>query len=842
MSITEEIISQIEDSPEVQARMPLQEELEERMRTLGVDRYWSRTSRASEQGKLTTTAPVRKLMNYAVLELSKAIGEFVRVAEAGGAGRRHDTVKFIKQLDPDSTALITVRSVLDGLTQEETAVSLARKVGTLVMDEILFRQFKEEDPLGDFFIRKFNNQTEHYGHKRRYVRDTAMYRGHLQWEEWTVVEIVKVGSKLMDLMINSTGLVQERTQQHSKTKRETTIVPTQSTMDWIEEEHSRREVMTPMLLPTLVPPRPWTDPWHGGYWTARIRPITLVKTYSKNYLREIAEQPMTEVYDAINAVQHTAWKVNTDVLEVVRHLWESKQITEVIPSAEDIPLPPRPYFLDEEHEGSRKDWTEDQKEEFTSWKRQASETHTRNARLKSLRLQFLKTMYVAEMFETEKTIYFPHQLDFRGRLYPVPMFLHPQGADLSRGLLTFGEGKPVNTPEAEDWLAIHGANTFGNDKVSLEDRVRWAWDNVGAITAVASDPLTHTWWQDADKPFQFLAWCFEWAAYRKQGVTFLSHLSIQMDGSCNGLQNFSAALRDPIGGAAVNLTPSEVPQDIYRTVSDLVNKQVVIDAANHERDDYLVAAQGWIQHGITRKECKRPVMTLAYGATRFGFCQQIMDDTITPARYKLGKDNVMWDGSGWKAAEYLGGVVWDRVGDVVVAARAAMDWFQASARLAAVEGLPVRWTTPDGFVALQLYPKLTTRRVRLTLGTGNHWLTIATGYTDELDKRRQANGISPNWVHSMDASHLRMTVNACWKQGVSAFSMIHDSYGCHAADAPTMARVLREEFVRIYEKPVMETFKEELELQLPPGTELPELPPYGSLDLSEVLESRYFFA
>jgi DNA-directed RNA polymerase len=41
---------------------------------------------------------------------------------------------------------------------------------------------------------------------------------------------------------------------------------------------------------------------------------------------------------------------------------------------------------------------------------------------------------------------------------------------------------------------------------------------------------------------------------------------------------------------------------------------------------------------------------------------------------------------------------------------------------------------------------------------------------------------------------------------------------------------------------VMEQFRDELSLQLPPGVELPDLPPTGSLDLSQVLDSEYFFA
>ena len=37
-------------------------------------------------------------------------------------------------------------------------------------------------------------------------------------------------------------------------------------------------------------------------------------------------------------------------------------------------------------------------------------------------------------------------------------------------------------------------------------------------------------------------------------------------------------------------------------------------------------AQAWLAYGITRKVCKRPVMTLAYGSGEYGFSEQLFED------------------------------------------------------------------------------------------------------------------------------------------------------------------------------------------------------------------------
>ena len=49
---------------------------------------------------------------------------------------------------------------------------------------------------------------------------------------------------------------------------------------------------------------------------------------------------------------------------------------------------------------------------------------------------------VAREFREEPVMYFPHDLDFRGRAYPIHPHLNHMGPDLCRGLLTFAEARP----------------------------------------------------------------------------------------------------------------------------------------------------------------------------------------------------------------------------------------------------------------------------------------------------------------------------------------------------------------------------------------------------------------
>jgi DNA-directed RNA polymerase len=113
-----------------------------------------------------------------------------------------------------------------------------------------------------------------------------------------------------------------------------------------------------------------------------------------------------------------------------------------------------------------------------------------------------------------------------------------------------------------------------------------------------------------------------------------------------------------------------------------------------------------------------------------------------------------------------------------------------------------------------------------------------------LNTMAQVNGIAPNFVHSLDASHLMSVANRCWERGVYALAVVHDSFGTHAADAATLSIVLRETFVDQYEPDVLARFRDELIDQLPPefAEKLPPLPPFGDFDIRSVLNAEYVFS
>jgi len=105
-----------------------------------------------------------------------------------------------------------------------------------------------------------------------------------------------------------------------------------------------------------------------------------------------------------------------------------------------------------------------------------------------------------------------------------------------------------------------------------------------------------------------------------------------------------------------------------------------------------------------------------------------------------------------------------------------------------------------------------------------------------VNGREAQNGISPNYIHSLDASHMFAVIN---ELTCDSYSFIHDSYGVHAPEVDNLRQVTRQEFVKIHQVNQLQVLREQLCLQL--GEDLPDVPSTGTLDITKVLESEYFF-
>ncbi|KAL1122334.1 hypothetical protein AAG570_003739 [Ranatra chinensis] len=523
-------------------------------------------------------------------------------------------------------------------------------------------------------------------------------------------------------------------------------------------------VEVPMVVPTV----PWTSLNTGGYIAAKTNLIRLPHQAVQQWER-LNQSPISQIYpsfDSLNQLGSVPWKVNKPVLDTVIELFNKGGCSKL-----DIPEPPSACpILDP----ITPDMTK--VERFQAY-RQRMIMKRRKAEMYSLWCDALYRLSLANHFR-DRIFWLPHNMDFRGRVYPCPPHLNHLGSDMARSLLAFAKAEPLG-PDGLKWLKIHLINLTGLKKRdAIEDRLKFADEIIPDILDSANDPLGgRRWWMESEEPWQTLACCLEIRdamAHPGGPETFPCHFPVHQDGSCNGLQHYAALGRDSAGAASVNLIAAPVPQDVYSCVAAIVERE-----RNKDANDGVKVAQV-LEGFVRRKVIKQTVMTTVYGVTRFGARLQIAKQLKDIENFP--KDFV------WPASTYLVAKTFASLREMFTSTREIQDWFTESARMISqVCGQNVEYITPLGLPVVQPYYRYKSSDNKKTApgNVNEHYLM---DMYERPNVMKQKNAFPPNFIHSLDSTHMMLTSIHSEQAGIT-FVSVHDCYWTHPSSIHIMNRV-----------------------------------------------------
>lgn len=818
------------------------------------DKYYGRQDKLRDKQLGDQTDAHSYIIRRGILDVADALEFNVNNKSRGVGGKYNQSVKRMAaridaktgevSYDYAATAFIGIQAVFQSFDKKNgnTWNALAHTIAARLEADLKARMFEAHEPA--YYHRVMQSFDEQmitqYQHKHRVIM-MKFNEFDFKWKPWDSVEKIQVANKILIAIIDTLPDIFFRNSYRDKGKVVACIDLHPEADVWLAEFERERGFLRPTHPPLLVEPIPWQldDDGNisGGYYTARLSAtLPFVKSHSQKHREflKLKSRPMVEHIDAVNKMQRTKWRINTDVLNVQTFMLKN-QLGVGLPRYEPKALPDFP-----EHIANipAELWTEQQQDEVTTWKGISKRIHTQNRIQKGKFLVYKSIADTAKEYSKYEAFHFAYNADFRGRIYCATSGLSPQGEDIAKGLLHFGE-EVTHGRAGLYWLAVHGANTYGNDKIELSERVDWVYSLESAFREVVANlpesaADTREFWGAADKPWQFLAFILAWAETDfGKNPDAPGRLPIGLDGSCNGIQHYSAILRDKVGGAAVNLIDSKLPSDIYGDVAN-----VLYTTLRRVKDiglgDSATYAQIWLDAAFDRKLTKRPVMTLPYGSTRQS-CKEYIHEWMLEHRDKFPVE----DKDLFSLSLFLTPLLWESIGEVVVAARAGMAWLQAaSMQIMNHSPEPLWWISPAGFPVYQDYLEQTVVRVRTMLAGGVNAIRVNTSVpTDKINRRKQRTGVAPNFIHSVDASHMVKTINAT---DFPAYAMIHDDFGTHAGNTEELWTAIREQFVEMYQTHA--PLQEWLDAQNPDYIEdIAPLPPMGDLDITNVLESTYFF-
>jgi len=860
----------------------IEKQWEKIMADSGIERYQRACDKAKKQGSESNTSygvsMLKEFIDDTREELERDIERFVNKP-----GTKPKAYEYLSQLDLKVCSYLTCKSIIDGLSKTVNFASLALNIGQKIEDNV--RMELMEAGTSNRVMEIINgwaiaNRALQYRKKKAiflYNESLRTQSGELpEFQVWPAKDKLHIGTACIDAF-QRTGMIDVYIKKVSQNKTVQAIKGSQLALEWIKANKEFMQHVAPDFMPTLIPPRAWSTPFDGGYYLEAVRKrARLIKT---RHGHKIQSYDMPEVYRAVNSLQNTAWTINPFVLDVFKDQLTLKHGVG-LPGTEKLVPPPCPLKpFPEQGELTHKEYkdllkackddlTQYERDQYAEWKRTCLDIELLEETRVSRMLQITRTYQMGAKLAKVDQFYFVYDMDFRGRLYALGTGINPQGNDISKGLLLFKEALPLGK-HGYKHFQYYVAGLFGIDKVSLADRLAWYEDNKENILRVGTDPLNTTeWWKQADKPYCFLAACEEAALiiqlYKGREHEFLSRVPVSIDGSCNGIQHYSAMLRDKTGAIAVNLMNSTVPEDIYQlTANHVINnlKKAIDQDLYYNGKEWVPSdeeqaelAYLWLnEYGIDRTITKKPTMIIPYGGVKIT-CQDAISDMMKKKNEKQTELNPMYitpfqniPGNGeLKAARYLNHLVWLALDEVVVAARTAMDFLRKIMRGIQKNvkgGQAIVWKTDLGFPIYLRMPDIRKHRIYTRLSGSVIELTIHEDLKS-VSKYKMASCISPNFIHGLDATHLMKTVNLCSDFGITSFMPIHDSYGTHAGNIEVLHQCTRHTFVELHKVPVLEKFWVAMARQFPEQVQyMPLLSDIqnGDFDLNNVLSSTFFF-
>ena len=503
----------------------------------------------------------------------------------------------------------------------------------------------------------------------------------------------------------------------------------------------------------------------GDWCNGSLKGERLISNLNNKQFESLNNKNAPKFFEAVNKLQRIGWKINKEVLCVYETLLHDKSMDNLF---EHMITDLRPR-RENESEGAYR---------YYMKKKRGS----RNGKA----LEHRNVLSIAKAVANLPEFFNRWYADFRGRIYPATSYLHEQGSEHTKALLEFSKGVRIGESGLY-YIMLHTANSFGNDKISLNERVQFVEDNYNKFVDYANSPYENIGWMDADKPFTFLRCCIELRDIQNCSVPleFISTLPVYIDGSNNGWQHISTITCDKEIARLVNLiSDNKVPGDLYMDIWNKTKPSL--------EGEFSEIWSNSPSQKLMRKVCKRPVMTSVYGGTREGFANQVYDDSPNVDRY--------FENVSPMECKYLGHLIYDAIRgnekksfkSKLPAAARALKMFEKFSSEVTKDNVQVSWIVPEtGFPVYQSYFGKKKKKVPVKHGDAIRELIVYWRDNSKVDRIKSKSAISPNLVHSFDAAHLQLTTIACDFD----VSMVHDSFGCHAGDMKNMFKIVRRTFI-----------------------------------------------
>ena len=815
-----------------------------------------------DSDKGNVTAEGIALQKLGVDRLVVVIKEYFASILRGKASTKRKPLLHYKGRE-DVLAFIIISSTITSVMKRPA--STQQLIGLLMRtlkNDILLETFKEQEPKLFAYIE--------YEYKKRgqdYVNSRKKRLAQLLAEEEVEEIPIESGVVLFDLLIKANLGLFEKFKRHTdntKKARKSPLYYYKLTDEAEKVVGGIQEFLTELSItykPLVIEPREWDEGTCGGYYHSDCKGfIKLKNSKQRGIYRDLIEEglDLRRLYNVVNKIQATSWRINTWLFDVVENILENN-ITDYskpkdnpkciagLPYQEFVKVDDlvKPEQFGEVFKDERGFTRHENRADYTAYYKRREEVLAKLEANNSRRIIYAVAFDIAKQFKKYDKFYFSYKADFRGRLYPVQQVFNPQATSNVKALMEFADGVEP-TEEGIYWLKVALANARGYDKLTYDERVEYVDENLNDILRCSESPLEMTsFWTEADEPLMFLSGC---KALSDALEGKLVHYPVPLDATCSGIQIYSGLLMDEEGARAVNVINNDTgrPADIYKEVADVVERRLMSgdypkeftftdSEGNFTEVKTYVEANG-LKGKIDRKKTKRNVMTQPYSVTQRGMYDQLRE--LFDEAQDDGKE--FWKGEKWVSIKLLTHLNTQAIYEVVKGAIVGQEYIKEITKHFNLSNKPLVWKTPIfNFPVIQASQKRKKKQIMTQAG----YLRFSY-LTDNIDSRKQSSSIAPNFIHSLDATLMMLTVERlATDYDVTSFALIHDSFAVPCTEVEHLNNAVRDSYVELFMSEPLAEWYEQLQAKLPNvKIKHPDEVMLYTLNIQDVWESNYIFS
>ena len=193
---------------------------------------------------------------------------------------RNIAKKLLQKMKPDQVAYLSLISLIDNMATKTTLLTVARNIGVQVeTQKRLDHWLSLQDGVAGNMIKEANKKSDKGFDHKRHGLNHKMKLDEIEIPNWSNEQRIHVGIKMVDIIINTTGVV-KLDKRINKNRTVWHVIPTSETSEWIKAFNDTNSIALPRYSPCIVEPKDWEGFWGGGYYSDHINKLPFVRVHT----------------------------------------------------------------------------------------------------------------------------------------------------------------------------------------------------------------------------------------------------------------------------------------------------------------------------------------------------------------------------------------------------------------------------------------------------------------------------------------------------------------------------------------------------------------------------------